>query len=246
MCQYCADRIRGVDPALGRRGFLKLAAGAALGLAAMGPSFAAPPKAPPKPGNVLSPDAALDRLIKGNDRYVAGVSKRHDFKHEREALVAGQNPFAGILSCADSRVAPEYAFDTGRGDLFVVRVAGNFATDDGIASFEYALQVLSTPLIMVLGHEACGAVSAAIKSIKDGTTLPGRLPALVTSISPAVKAVLDKPGDTLNNAIKQNVILNVEKLKIAAPILSKGVEDKKVHVVGTVYNLANGRIDLVT
>ena len=184
--------------------------------------------------------------MKGNQRYVEGVARRHDFKAERQALSMGQNPFAGILSCADSRVAPEYAFDTGRGDLFVVRVAGNFATDDGIASFEYALHVLSTPLIMVLGHEACGAVSAAIKSIKDGTTLPGHLPALVTSISPAVKAVLDKPGDTLNNAIKQNVILNVEKLKIAAPILSKAVEDKKVHVVGAVYNFASGRIELVT
>ena len=96
------------------------------------------------------------------------------------------------------------------------------------------------------GHEACGAVSAAIKSIKEGTTLPGHLPALVTSISPAIKAVLDKPGDTLKNAIKQNVILNVEKLKIAAPILSKAVEDEKVLVVGAMYHFASGRIELVT
>src|SRR5437764_960885 len=139
-----------------------------------------------KPGNVLSPDAALDRLIKGNDRYVAGVSKRHDFKHEREALVAGQNPFAGILSCADSRIAPEYAFDTGRGDLFVCRVAGNVTNNDVVASLEYAVAVLNTPLFMVLGHMSCGAVDAAIKSIKDGTTLPGHLPSLVEALSPAV------------------------------------------------------------
>jgi carbonic anhydrase len=99
---------------------------------------------------------------------------------------------------------------------------------------------------MVLGHEACGAVSAAIKSIKDNTTLPGHLPSLVTSLSPAVKAVLDKPGDTLSNAIRQNVILNVAKLETAAPILSKSVEDKRVRVVGAVYNLANGRVELVT
>ena len=158
----------------------------------------------------------------------------------------GQNPFAAVLSCADSRVAPEYAFDTGRGDLFVVRVAGNFATDDGIASFEYAVEVLSTPLIMVLGHEACGAVRSAIQSIKDNTTLPGHLPALVAGVGPAVKSVLDKPGDTLNNAIRQNVMLNVEKLKTSAPILSKAVEDKKVRVVGALYNLTNGRIELVT
>ena len=103
-------------------------------------------KAPPKPQNVLSPDAALERLRQGNARYVEGVSRRHDFKHEREALTAGQNPFAGILSCADSRIAPEYAFDSGRGDLFVCRVAGNFANTETIASLEYAVAVLGMPL----------------------------------------------------------------------------------------------------
>jgi carbonic anhydrase len=245
MCEVCSDARRVDEPAVPRRGFLKLAGSAAIGFAVAGRAFAEEVKRPPKPENVVSPDVALERLMAGNKRYVEGVARRHDFKAEREALSMGQNPFAAILSCADSRVAPEYAFDTGRGDLFVVRVAGNFATDDGIASFEYAVQVLSTPLIMVLGHEACGAVGAAIKSIKGNTTLPGHLPALVASISPAVKAVLDKPGDTLNNAIRQNVILNVEKLKTAAPILSKAVEEKKVRVVGAVYNLANGRIEMV-
>jgi carbonic anhydrase len=245
MCQLCGDARRVDEPAVARRGFLKLAGSAAVAFAVAGRAFAEEAKRPPKPENVVSPDVALERLMAGNKRYVEGVARRHDFKAERDALTMGQNPFAGILSCADSRVAPEYAFDTGRGDLFVVRVAGNFATDDGIASFEYAAQALSTRLIMVLGHEACGAVGAAIKSIKDNTTLPGHLPALVTSISPAVKAVLDKPGDTLKNAIRQNVILNVEKLKTAAPILSKAVEEKKVGVVGAVYNLANGRIEMV-
>src|SRR5216684_3476133 len=146
-------------------------------------------KAPPKPQNVLSPDASLDLLLKGNQRYVEGISRRHDFKHEREALVGGQNPYAAILSCADSRIAPEYAFDSGRGDLFVCRVAGNFANDDTVASMEYAVSVLAVPLILVLGHDACGAVDAVIKSIKDNTTLPGRLPSLVAALAPAVKAV---------------------------------------------------------
>jgi carbonic anhydrase len=112
---------------LPRRGFLKLAESAAMGLALSRSGIAAPMKTPPKPQNLISPHAALERLMKGNDRYVEGVSKRHDFQHEREALTKGQNPFAGILGCADSRVAPEYAFDTGRGDLFVCRIAGNFA-----------------------------------------------------------------------------------------------------------------------
>jgi len=245
MCHLCGDCSRFHAVPLARRGFLKAAGGAALGLATYRASFAAAPKTPPKAENVLSPDAALDRLMKGNRRYVEGIAKRHDFKHEREALTRGQNPYAGILSCADSRVAPEYAFDAGRGDLFVCRVAGNVANNDVIASFEYAVSVLDTPLILVLGHQACGAVDAAIKSIKSGTTLPGHLPSLVTALAPAVKATLDQPGDSLDNAIRQNVVLTVAAVKAATPILSKAVEDNKLRIVGAVYDLADGRVTLV-
>ena len=200
---------------------------------------------PPKPANVITPEAALERLEAGNRRYVEGVARRHDFRAEREALIGGQNPVAAILGCADSRIAPEYAFDTGRGDLFVVRVAGNFATDDGIASLEYAVDVLQTPLILVLGHQSCGAVSATIKSIKGDATLPGHLPSLVAGLAPAVRAVLDKPGDTLDHAIRQNVRLTVEKLKKAAPILSDYVADRKLRVQGAVYDLATGKVELL-
>src|SRR6201999_72190 len=165
-------------------------------------------KTSPKPQNVLSPEASLERLLKGNHRYVEGVSQLHDFKHEREALTTGQNPYAGILSCADSRIAPEYAFDSGRGDLFVCRVAGNFANEDSVASLEYAVAVLAVPLILVLGHDSCGAVDATIKSIKDDKPLPGHMPSLVAGLSPAVKAVLQQGGggDVLARAIRQNVI----------------------------------------
>ncbi len=203
-------------------------------------------KAPPKPQNVLSPDASLERLLKGNSRYVDGVALRHDFKHEREALVGGQNPYAAILSCADSRIAPEYAFDSGRGDLFVCRVAGNFATDEMIASMEYAVAVLGVPLILVLGHDKCGAVDAAIKSLKDDKALPGHMPSLVTGIAPAVKAVSQQAGDTLGKAIRQNVIDNVGKLSSATPILSAAVEQKKLRVVGGVYRLKDGRVEMTT
>ena len=182
----------------------------------------------------------------GNRRYVDGVSRRHDFKHEREALSAGQNPFAAILSCADSRIAPEFCFDTARGDVFVCRIAGNFASDEMIASLEYAVSVLKTPLIMVLGHESCGAVDAAIKSLKDGTTLPGHLPSLVDAIAPAVKAVQGQSGDMLTNAIRRNVALNVDKLKGAAPILKSSADDKKIRIVGGVYALKSGQVDLLT
>jgi carbonic anhydrase len=202
-------------------------------------------KKPPKPENVLSPDAALKRLMKGNERYAEGESRRHDFKREREALVGGQNPFAAILSCADSRIAPEYAFDSGRGDLFVCRVAGNFANEEMIASLEYAVAVLNTPLIMVLGHESCGAIDATINSLRDGTTLPGHLPSIVAAIAPAVKAVSQQGGDTLGKAIRQNVIDNVAKLRAATPILSAAVEQGKLKVVGGIYRLKDGEVDMV-
>src|SRR6202140_4377172 len=126
-----------------------------------------------------------------------------------------KTPYAAILSCADSRIAPEYAFDSARGDLFVCRVAGNFATAETIASLEYAVAVLAVPLILVLGHESCGAVDAAIKSLKDNATLPGHMPSLVDGIAPAVKAVSQQGGDTLAKAIRQNVLDNVAKLSAA-------------------------------
>jgi carbonic anhydrase len=202
-------------------------------------------KKPPKPDNAISPDASLKRLMDGNARYVDGVARRHDFKHEREALSGGQNPYAGILSCADSRIAPEYAFDSGRGDLFVCRLAGNFANDDSVASLEYGVAVLGVPLILVLGHDACGAVDATIKSLKDDKPLPGHMPSLVAALAPAVKAVSQKGGDVLGNAIRQNVIDNVARLSSATPILSAAVEQKKLKVVGGIYRLKDGRVDMV-
>lgn len=242
MCEFC----RTATISAGRRQILKQVSAAALGLAFASAAFAAKSKAPPKPQNVVSPDAALDRLMKGNTRYVEGVTKRHDFKHEREPLSSGQNPFAAVLSCSDSRIAPEYCFDTARGDVFVCRVAGNFASDEMVASLEYAVQVLNTPLIMVLGHDSCGAVDATIKSVKDGTTLPGHLPSLVSALSPAVKAILDQPGDLLANATRRNVSMNVDKLRSAMPILKSFNDDKKIRVVGAIYRLRTGRVDLLT
>src|ERR1700751_2975487 len=186
MCEICRNAHR---DRVSRRAALTFTASAlAAGLIGR-PGLAANEKAPPKPKNVISPDAALDRLTKGNGRYIKGTTLRHDFAHEREALSGGQNPFAAILSCADSRIAPELCFDTARGDFFVCRIAGNFAGDEMVASLEYAVQVLKTPFIMVLGHEACGAVDATIKSVKDGSTLPGHLMSLVNALKPAVDAV---------------------------------------------------------
>jgi carbonic anhydrase len=241
MCQACRenpyDRLKPT-----RRNLLLTAAASLLLVNA---ASAKETKAPPKPQNVLSPDESLARLLKGNGRYVEGVSRRHDFRHEREVLVGGQNPFAAVLSCADSRIAPEYAFDSGRGDLFVCRVAGNFATDEVIASMEYAVAVLGVPLILVLGHESCGAVDAAIKSLRDDKALPGHMPSLVAGVAPAVKAVSQQGGDTLGKAIRQNVVDNVGKLGSATPILGAAVGQHKLRVVGGVYGLKDGRVDMI-
>jgi carbonic anhydrase len=146
MCKSSENSISNGDVDLPRRKFIALLGGALsipLGLRADEKD------PPPKRRNVISADEALDRLMIGNSRYLSGTRRRYDFASQRASLTKGQNPFAGILSCADSRVGPEYTFDTGLGDLFVCRVAGNFANDDTIASFEYAVSVLSTPLIFV-------------------------------------------------------------------------------------------------
>ena len=242
MCEMCPQHARRLfEPS--RRSFIFAAS--AIGLLLANGAVAKERKSPPKPQNVLSPDAALKRLKDGNERYVEGVAKRHDFRHEREALTGGQNPYAAILSCADSRIAPEYAFDSGRGDLFVCRVAGNFANDDTVASMEYAVAVLNAPLILVLGHDRCGAVDATIKSLKDDKPLPGHMPSLVTAIAPAVKAVSQQTGDALDNAIRQNVVDNVAKLKGATPILSAAVDQNKLKVVGGIYRLMDGEVEMV-
>lgn len=243
MCEICRQLSSKHGPALPRRDVLAFGLGAAAMFAL--PAFAAEDAPPPKPQNVVSPAEALQRLQAGNKRYVEGIAKRHDFVAEREALVGGQNPFASILSCADSRVAPEYAFDTSRGDLFVVRVAGNFVNTDNLASLEYSVAVLKTPLILVLGHEACGAVKAAISAVKDGASFPGHIQDLTTALAPAVKAVLDRPGDLLENATEENVRQNVAALKAATPILSAAVADKSLAIAGGIYRLATGGVDII-
>jgi len=146
-------------------------------------------------------------------------------------LVLGQNPYAGILSCADSRIAPKHGSDTGRGNVFVWRVAGNFAGTGSLASFEYAMTVLSTPLILVRGHNNCGAVTSTGKAVKVGQTFPGHIPSLISAIRPAVNAALHGSGDLLENAIRQNDLLNVKK--------------GSLRVVGGIYDLSTGTVTLI-
>lgn len=249
MCESCDSN--SALPTNDRRRFLRLAglgAGALL-LAGALPNriiqAAEKTSALPKPQNAINPDEALQRLIQGNERYVSGNSKTHDFKDEREALVSGQNPFVAVLSCSDSRIAPEYAFDTARGDLFAIRVAGNFVTDEGLASIEYGVAVLGAPLVLVLGHESCGAIEAGIKAVKDHTVFPGHIPKLTDALKSSVEAALKQPGDLVENATVQNVKNSVERLKKATPLLTDALSKGKLKIVGGIYRLATGKVELI-
>lgn len=199
----------------------------------------------PKPENSITPNEAISRLIEGNKRYQNGSSTLHDFIAEREALVGGQNPFAGILSCSDSRIAPEYAFDTSRGDLFVARVAGNFLTDEIIASFEFAVAVLGIPLIVVLGHEGCGAVKATINCVEDNAMPPGKLPRLVEALTPSVVSARHQAGDLLHNATLENIRLNVEHLKSSSEIISSAITQGSLRILGAIYSLKDGSVSII-
>lgn len=196
--------------------------------------------------NAITPDEALKRIMEGNARYASNTSTNKDFSAGRAARAAAQFPIAGIVSCADARVAPELAFDQGPGELFVVRVAGNFVNDDGLASIEYGVKYLGVPVLMVLGHTGCGAVGATIKVLKDNVELPGHLPGLVNAIKPAVEAAEKKnPSDLLAEATAENVRFNVKRLATSDKILSGYVKEGKLKVVGGIYDIATGKVDLV-
>ncbi|WP_108660469.1 carbonic anhydrase [Acuticoccus kandeliae] len=196
--------------------------------------------------NAISPSEALQRLVDGNERYVNNVSRNVDFSADRVSRAAAQYPFAGFVSCADSRIAPELAFDQGPGEVFVVRLAGNFVDENGLASIEFGVAVLGIPLLVVLGHSGCGAIAATIDVIENGTELPGHLPGLVNALKPGVeKALAEKPEDALKAATAENVRYNVERLKTATPIVADAVAAGTVQVVGGVYDIATGKVELL-
>jgi carbonic anhydrase len=193
-----------------------------------------------------TPDEALKLLVAGNARYVANQPQQRDFSAGRASRALGQAPFAAILGCADSRIAPELAFDQNPGDLFVVRVAGNFVTPDGLGSLEFGAAVLGTKLIMVLGHHSCGAVNSTVAALQKGNTLPGHIAGLVRAMKPGIESTLKQKGSDLEQrAVVANVIYNVNRLKTAKPILAAMIAKKELAVVGGVYDIATGKITLV-
>jgi len=199
-----------------------------------------------KTGQPASPDEALAELVDGNKRYETGLNTHHDFGPERPALAQSQRPFAIILGCADSRVAPELAFDQSRGRLFVVRLAGNFVDDNGLASIEFGASVLGASLIMVLGHNECGAIKAAVDVVTNNAQLPGHLPQLIAHLKAPVEKARGQTGSLVENAIRQNVLLNAETLRTSEPVLADLIKQNRLGVVGGLYDLATGRVEVLS
>jgi len=187
----------------------------------------------------VTADSALAELKSGNAHHV-----EHRYQHphatvnRRRQLASGQNPHAEILSCSDSRVPPELIFDVGLGDLFVVRVAGNVVANTELGSLEYGAEHLHIPLLVVLGHQHCGAVTAAVEGGEAG----GHINALVNLLVPAVQKSRGLPGDAVENAVKANVEMVVKQLRTSTPILSPLASQGKLRVVGAVYSLDTGKV----
>ncbi|NCF40904.1 MAG: carbonic anhydrase [Planctomycetia bacterium] len=192
-----------------------------------------------------TPDQALAKLMSGNQRFVEMKAKAGDKKIDRDELAAGQAPFAAVIRCADSRVAPEICFDQPLGSLFVCAVAGNIPTSEGIASLEFGVAVLGTKLIVVMGHSGCGAVDAAIKHRDDTSVLPGSLPGLINQIvSPCALSVDPKDPEALAKATRCNANLGVTELLKESPVIREAVQNGKLRVVAGVQDLATGRFTL--
>lgn len=194
---------------------------------------------------VHMPKLHLDDLMAGNARFAAGTPTAQQATAAGAEMAIGQAPYATILSCSDSRVPVETVFDHGPGDIFVVRVAGNFVNDDGLASIEFAVAKLQSVLVMVLGHSGCGAVDAAIASL-EGATFPGHIGRLAEAVAPAAVAAKAQAGDWFRNTIAQNVRANVDALTARSAILADAVATGKLMVVGAVYDIHSGTVELLT
>jgi carbonic anhydrase len=213
------------------------------GMARLATLAAADPVTRPKP------DAVIENLLEGNERFVEGkVLHPRRLPKDFTALAEKQAPLAVIIGCSDSRVAPELVFDQGIGDLFVVRIAGNIVSGAGPmvkGSIEYAVAELGVRLVMVLGHTGCGACKAAIQHIEASDVLPGAIGDLINPIRVVVKMVAGQPGDKLTNVITANVKEGVKRLKGLDPILSSFVKSGEMKVIGGVYQLSTGKVEMV-
>lgn len=214
------------------------------------PKVALPPLFGPKYPQPHTAGEALERLLAGNARFVEGRALRpHSSARRREAVSAGQHPFAAVVACADSREAPELLFDCGLGDLFVVRTAGHVAGYTALGSIEFGALHLGIPLVLVLGHSHCGAVGAAIRAEGEAEAVPGHLGRLIEQITPRVRQAREEAGDLpaerwADRVTRLHVASTVETIRdngLFAPLLESG----QLRVCGGLYDLATGKVELL-
>lgn len=192
----------------------------------------------------LTPDEALALLKDGNRSFLTDAPYRNAEGRERRIEVArGQTPFAVLVSCSDSRVPPELLFGRGLGELFIVRNAGNTVDTTALGSIEYAILELGVPLVVVLGHERCGAVAAAVSVVRENATFPGAIGQMIEPIIPAVLAAQRQEGDLLDNAVRANVSRTVKRLRTAEALLSERLETGRLRIVGARYDLEDGSVN---
>ncbi|QZH76752.1 MAG: carbonic anhydrase [Erythrobacter sp.] len=200
---------------------------------------------PAPPATDLTPDQALDLLREGNAAFLRGEQTRVLTSAQRRLdLATGQNPFAAYVSCSDSRVPPELLFGRGLGELFIIRNAGNTVDTVALGSIEYAVAVLQVPLVVVMGHQSCGAVKAATDVVNDNATFPGQIGRMIEPIIPAVLAARSEDGDFLDNSVRANVRRVVRQLREQTdPIMMEPQRSGRLKVVGAYYGLNDGQVD---
>ncbi len=190
--------------------------------------------------SVPTPADAVERLKAGNMRFVEGKPRVGPYGPRVAEFASDPHPFAVVLGCSDARVPVESIFDQVPGNVFVVRVAGNFIDNCSVASIEFAVDVLKAPLVLVLGHSRCGALRAALAYVRDGTKQRGRITEIIDALVPSVQAAQGFPGDLLENAIAHNVARNVRAIVAGSEIVSEKVNGGDVRVIGGIYNVATG------
>lgn len=202
-----------------------------------------PHRSPNRNKGEVTPSQALQMLKDGNRRYIdEGINAAY-YTAGHVSRIDEHAPIAGILACADARVGAELIFDQMPGDLFMVRLAGNFVSDYGLASMEYAVDLLGTPLLLVLGHTHCGAVTAAVNVVENELEVPGRIFVLIDSLEPSVLRAREKNAeDLIGEATRENVRRQVKRLKTISPVVSAAIAAGKTEVVGAIYDMQSGEV----
>lgn len=229
-------------PALDRRNFFKMAGG--FGLGAAGLAFAGLGVQAAGKKTHLTADEALKLLREGNEKFIADTPARAAQGKERRMEIArGQTPFAVLVSCSDSRVPPELLFGRGLGELFIIRNAGNTIDTVAQGSIEYAVLALGVPLVLVMGHERCGAVEAAVAVVRDNAKFPGSIGQMIEPIIPAVLEAQRQQGDLVENSVRANVRRVADRLRHSEAILLEPIRTGKLKIVGARADLDDGTVD---